>query len=85
MLAGRGAAITVSWNRGEIEHPEDVLEPGGRLRVPRAGVLLEEERGGEQSCVSGHQMCSVRQLEEAIDNLQRQAEILRAEVRRFRV
>ncbi|HET9449359.1 MAG TPA: methyl-accepting chemotaxis protein, partial [Aggregicoccus sp.] len=35
--------------------------------------------------VSEHQTRSVRQLEEAIDGLQKQAEVLRAEVRRFRV
>jgi len=35
--------------------------------------------------VSGHQMRSVRQLEEAIVSLKHQAEVLRAEVRRYRV
>ena len=53
----------------------------------------EQTKGSEQVLkavetikgVSEHQTRSVRQLEEAIDNLQRQAEILRAEVRRFRV
>jgi methyl-accepting chemotaxis protein len=35
--------------------------------------------------VSEHQTRSVRQLEEAIESLQRQAEVLRSEVRRFRV
>ncbi|RYZ34757.1 MAG: hypothetical protein EOO71_37985, partial [Myxococcaceae bacterium] len=53
----------------------------------------EQTKGSEQVLkavetikgVSEHQTRSVRQLEEAIDNLTRQAEILRAEVRRFRV
>ncbi|SDE72883.1 methyl-accepting chemotaxis protein [Myxococcus virescens] len=53
----------------------------------------EQTKGSEQVLkavetikgVSEHQTRSVKQLEEAIDNLQRQAEILRAEVRRFRV
>ncbi|NMO21256.1 methyl-accepting chemotaxis protein [Pyxidicoccus fallax] len=53
----------------------------------------EQTKGSEQVLkavetikgVSEHQTRSVRQLEEAIDNLQKQAEILRAEVRRFRV
>ena len=35
--------------------------------------------------VSEHQARSARQLEDAIDSLQKQAEVLRAEVRRFRV
>jgi methyl-accepting chemotaxis protein len=35
--------------------------------------------------VAEHQTRSVRQLEEAIESLQKQAEVLRAEVRRFRV
>ena len=52
-----------------------------------------QARGGEQVLkavdaikdVSEHQTRSVRQLEEAIESLQRQAEVLRAVVRRFRV
>ena len=35
--------------------------------------------------VTEHQGRSVRQLEEAIESLQKQAEVLRSEVRRFRV
>jgi methyl-accepting chemotaxis protein len=35
--------------------------------------------------VAEHQTKSVQQLEEAIEALRRQAEVLRAEVRRFRV
>jgi methyl-accepting chemotaxis protein len=35
--------------------------------------------------VAEHQTRSDRQLEEAIESLQKQAEVLRAEVRRFRV
>ena len=53
----------------------------------------EQTKGSEQvlkavEAIKGvceHQMKTVRQLEEAIDSLQRQAEVLRAEVRRFRV
>jgi methyl-accepting chemotaxis protein len=53
----------------------------------------EQTKGSEQvlkavetiKAVSEHQTRSVRQLEEAIDSLQRQSEVLRAEVRRFRV
>ena len=53
----------------------------------------EQTQGSEQVLkavdtikgVSEHQTRSVRQLEEAIDHLQKQAEVLRAEVRRFRV
>ncbi|XXF76741.1 HAMP domain-containing methyl-accepting chemotaxis protein [Myxococcaceae bacterium GXIMD 01537] len=53
----------------------------------------EQMKGSEQVLkavetikgVSEHQTRSVRQLEEAIDGLQKQAEVLRAEVRRFRV
>ncbi|MDC0709890.1 methyl-accepting chemotaxis protein [Stigmatella sp. ncwal1] len=53
----------------------------------------EQTKGSEQvlkavdtiKTVSEHQTRSVRQLEEAIDHLQKQAEVLRGEVRRFRV
>ncbi|KFE62989.1 methyl-accepting chemotaxis protein [Hyalangium minutum] len=53
----------------------------------------EQTKGSEQvlkavetiKSVSEHQTRSVRQLEEAIDHLQKQAEVLRGEVRRFRV
>ncbi len=53
----------------------------------------EQTKGSEQvlkaveqiKTVSEHQTRSVRQLEEAIDALQEQAEVLRAEVRRFKV
>lgn len=53
----------------------------------------EQTKGSEQVLgaveaikgISEHQTRSVRQLEEAIEALQRQAEVLRAEVRRFRV
>ncbi len=53
----------------------------------------EQTKGSEQvlgaveaiKAVSDHQTRSVRALEEAIDSLQRQSEVLRAEVRRFKV
>jgi methyl-accepting chemotaxis protein len=53
----------------------------------------EQTKGSEQVLkaveaikgVSEHQTRSVKQLEEAIESLQQQAEVLRAEVRRFRV
>jgi methyl-accepting chemotaxis protein len=53
----------------------------------------EQTKGSEQvlkaveaiKTVSEHQTRSVKQLEEAIESLQQQSEVLRAEVRRFRV
>jgi methyl-accepting chemotaxis protein len=53
----------------------------------------EQTKGSEQVLkaveaikgVSDHQTRSVKALEEAIDSLQRQAEVLRAEIRRFKV
>jgi methyl-accepting chemotaxis protein len=53
----------------------------------------EQTKGSEQvlkaveqiKSVSEHQARSVRQLEDAIDALQKQAEVLRTEIRRFRV